>query len=306
MLSEMKLRCFSCVARTLNFRKAAQELYMTPQAVNKNILELERSIGTPLFLREKNGLSLTADGSAFLHIAERFLAEYDAWLESLHDEHMLNRPLRVGCMPFEMSPIYYKACARAQAAVPPFQVVFKHYQVGELIQRMYQGELDMIIATDGWMTTVPSAKRKKLLHMPNVLLVSARNPKAKEDAKYSDFAEEALVVDAWENESREATLARFREAISILNFHPPKIIVCPNRESVYTAVSLNSGIAIGGNSYAPAVLSGDIRRYPCNLELVMSYAWATDDNRLLQYIHQYARYLALEYGKEGYQVLLES
>jgi LysR family glycine cleavage system transcriptional activator len=53
---------FEAAARVLNFSKAAEELSITQPAVSHGIKQLEASLGHPLFVREKRGLSLTTQG----------------------------------------------------------------------------------------------------------------------------------------------------------------------------------------------------------------------------------------------------
>jgi LysR family glycine cleavage system transcriptional activator len=60
------LRAFETVARHLSFRKAAEELHVTPAAVSQQIKTLEDYLGFHLFHRIKNTLSLTEAAQAGL------------------------------------------------------------------------------------------------------------------------------------------------------------------------------------------------------------------------------------------------
>lgn len=60
------LRAFEAAARRLNFRQAAQELFVTPGAISQQIRLLEEHVGTPLFQREGRGVTLTEAGAAAL------------------------------------------------------------------------------------------------------------------------------------------------------------------------------------------------------------------------------------------------
>jgi len=53
------LRAFEAAARHLSFRKAADELHVTPAAISHQIKALEQSLGTRLFRRMARGLELT-------------------------------------------------------------------------------------------------------------------------------------------------------------------------------------------------------------------------------------------------------
>lgn len=53
---------FATAARTLSFSQAAQELFVSQQAVSKGVALLEAQLGTPLFERTASGLRLTRAG----------------------------------------------------------------------------------------------------------------------------------------------------------------------------------------------------------------------------------------------------
>jgi LysR family glycine cleavage system transcriptional activator len=60
------LRAFEAAARHRSFKKAAEELFVTPTAVSHQIKALEEGLGVQLFHRLTRALSLTADGEAIL------------------------------------------------------------------------------------------------------------------------------------------------------------------------------------------------------------------------------------------------
>ena len=70
-----RLETFVKVAQSGSFTKAAEELYLTPTAVMKQINALEKDLRVALFDRANHGLHLTGAGEAFLSDA-RYLLEY--------------------------------------------------------------------------------------------------------------------------------------------------------------------------------------------------------------------------------------
>jgi LysR family transcriptional regulator, glycine cleavage system transcriptional activator len=60
------LRAFEASARHLSFKRAADELRVTPGAVSQQVKALEASIGVKLFRRLPRGLLLTAAGEDYL------------------------------------------------------------------------------------------------------------------------------------------------------------------------------------------------------------------------------------------------
>lgn len=60
------LRAFEAAGRHLSFKKAAEELFVTPAAVSQQVKLLEDYLGTPLFRRLTRALELTVPGAAML------------------------------------------------------------------------------------------------------------------------------------------------------------------------------------------------------------------------------------------------
>lgn len=60
------LRAFEAVARHLSFKRAAEELFVTPAAVSQQIKALESYLGGPLFRRLPRALELSGLGRAML------------------------------------------------------------------------------------------------------------------------------------------------------------------------------------------------------------------------------------------------
>ncbi|NYH12178.1 transcriptional regulator GcvA [Pseudomonas moraviensis] len=60
------LRAFECAARHMSFTRAAEELNVTQTAISHQIRRLEDELGVRLFMRLKDGLALTDEGSAYL------------------------------------------------------------------------------------------------------------------------------------------------------------------------------------------------------------------------------------------------
>lgn len=60
------LRLFEAAGRHLSFKKAAEELRVTPSAVSHGIHSLEEWLGASLFFRTRRGLALTEAGAAYL------------------------------------------------------------------------------------------------------------------------------------------------------------------------------------------------------------------------------------------------
>lgn len=73
-MNTTQLECFTTLANTLNYMRAAEELNMTQPAVSRQIQSLEQELGTQLFHRTTRTVSLTQVGAQFLPEAQSMLA----------------------------------------------------------------------------------------------------------------------------------------------------------------------------------------------------------------------------------------
>jgi LysR family glycine cleavage system transcriptional activator len=62
------LRAFEAAARHLSFKRAAEELHVTPTAISHQVRQLEAAIGAPLFERRTRQVVLTPEGHVLLPV----------------------------------------------------------------------------------------------------------------------------------------------------------------------------------------------------------------------------------------------
>src|SRR5678815_160552 len=87
------LKYFVEVAKSGSIRKAAQTLFVSSTAVNRQILHLEEELGVKLFDRLPNGIRLTASGERLLRHVRGTLHDYHLTrmeLESSKGVHLGN------------------------------------------------------------------------------------------------------------------------------------------------------------------------------------------------------------------------
>jgi LysR family glycine cleavage system transcriptional activator len=77
------LRAFEAAARHLSFKRAAEELHVTPTAVSHQIRQLEQAIGTPLFERRTRQVVLTPEGHVLLPVLTDGFDSFARVVESL-------------------------------------------------------------------------------------------------------------------------------------------------------------------------------------------------------------------------------
>lgn len=74
---DFRLIVFYTAAQHLNFTKTASALFISQPAVSKNIQELEKKLGVPLFERKGNNLNLTDPGLILYKYAQQIINLYN-------------------------------------------------------------------------------------------------------------------------------------------------------------------------------------------------------------------------------------
>lgn len=92
------LRAFEASARHLSFKRAADELCVTPGAVSQQVKSLEASLGVQLFRRFPRGLLLTAKGENYLPSISSAFHTISAATDGVAPV-LKGRQLRVGVSP---------------------------------------------------------------------------------------------------------------------------------------------------------------------------------------------------------------
>ena len=115
------LRLFEAAGRHLNFKKAAEELRVTPSAVSHGIQSLEEWLGVQLFFRNSRGLALTEAGAAYLPCVREALTTL-----ALGSEKVPGRAL-TGALSISSAPTF--AARWLVPNLPKFRVLYPDIDV---------------------------------------------------------------------------------------------------------------------------------------------------------------------------------
>ena len=119
-----RFETFIKVAECGSFTKAAEDLYITPTAVMKQINALEKQLGAILFDRTNHGLRLTKAGESFLQDA-RYILEYFERAErkarEIHDGEN-RRAIRIGTSVMTPAKFILDVWAQIQSRMPTLKI----------------------------------------------------------------------------------------------------------------------------------------------------------------------------------------
>lgn len=278
MINETKMKVFLCVANTLNFTEAAQQLFMTQQAVSKHISALEDELGFPILIRSPHSVKLTEAGERCRVFFQDILQRTNDFLESERELQLRrSKALRIG---YNNWLEFGKAISNAQTIFhsnrPDISIVPERQAPDILQMKLQENELDIILILKRFIRNNNNLKYLELTELP-LSIITKRNDTAAIPS-LSELSLCPLLINSFRGETEQESMLRAKHEANLVGLHNKKIIVLPNRDSVYTAVELGNGIAIAC-SYSN--ISKDVTMIPTSASDTLVCACRADNRRKL-------------------------
>lgn len=138
-------RTFLQIARSGSFIAAATHLHVTQTTVTARVHNLETQLGCALFVRNRAGAKLTADGERFVAYATQLVQTWDAARRDLPLPNNTDVTLRLGAEFTLSNPLQLQWIMQLRRALPDSVI---HVEIGDssmLQQRLERGLLDAVL-----------------------------------------------------------------------------------------------------------------------------------------------------------------
>lgn len=166
-----KLRHFIVVAEELHFSRAAIRLYLTQQALSREIRELEEWVGAKLLNRTTRKVTLTEAGHIFLTGARAVLAALDsAVAETARADRGLSGTLRLGYIPGAALELTALIVDEFRNRYPDVEVAMREFPVGDPSAGLASGASDVALLR--LPVSTPNIETELLFVDPVVVMVS--------------------------------------------------------------------------------------------------------------------------------------
>jgi LysR family transcriptional regulator, benzoate and cis,cis-muconate-responsive activator of ben and cat genes len=145
----LHLRYFVAVAEERNFARAAGRLHMAASPLSQRIKDLERELGTALFLRAHHRIDLTAAGEALLGPAIEILDRFDALPELVREvTDSTLRPALIGIAPDVSTPLRDGLLALLADRYPDISARLVPTSTEPQILELRAGRIDLALVHD--------------------------------------------------------------------------------------------------------------------------------------------------------------
>ena len=246
MINETNVRCFLVLAETLNFTETANRVFLTQQAVSKNIRNLESSLGFILFDRSSRNVTLTNEGIKCLEVFRGIEKIYSQMIFDLRAGYAeYTSSLYVGYQKYlELGPNLRNASATMQKDFPNMHLAEVRHSPEELYTLLLQEKLDLIVVNNRFLPKNSDCNTLELMRLPIVLLISREDPRITPESTWQDFKSDPFLVDQFVSESPHDLDQRIDWEVNTYGLTPSRIVILPNRDSAYSAAIFGRGILL--------------------------------------------------------------
>lgn len=139
-------KIFCCVAETKSITKAAEQLFVSRQAVSYSIKQLELALGGKLFFRNVKGVGLTPEAEElYQHIKQSF--ETISIGEKIFKENngLLHGTINIGCNPELFENCLYPYVDKFFKVYPNIKINIISKPIGDLLNMFKEHKLDLIV-----------------------------------------------------------------------------------------------------------------------------------------------------------------
>ncbi len=246
-----QLRCFLTLASLLHFGRTARALYMSQTTTTFQIRTLEESLGITLFERNRQKVTLTDAGRAFLPYAKRIVEDVDA--AALHLERMQNpRTLRIACGSGHAG-LLSSVLRRMRQRQPDVMLQLADLKTAEQMERLQTRQLDA-----AWMMPplpVAGMRFDPLGEEPLLVLMADSHPLASSGVvPVAQLGDYAIICPRLEDCPLYQPF--LLGALGAFNVQPQVVPVPQSPRLIAAYVAALAGVAVLPAAWVPAVPRG--------------------------------------------------
>ncbi len=241
-MNDFTLRVFYNLAQLKNFSKVADELYITQSAVSRQIKNLEDKLVVKLFLREKEGVSLTEEGKILFGYVERILTLYEkATKEIDHLRHTSLNKIIIGASTTLCEYILPKIMSTFGKKYPEADIYLRVANTNEILKQLSTNAFNLAVVEAQFDN--PSFIVEKVFEDELALIASNRHPWAsKEQINFNEVLSEPIII----REQGSGTRKMLENALANLGVELSDLKVkmeLDSTEAIKNAVGENLGVA---------------------------------------------------------------
>lgn len=247
MITETMISCFLTLQRTLNFTKAAEELYMTQQSVSQNISKLETDLGLKLFVRDTHSVRLTECGALYAEDLGRLVRQHRALISELRLNHSGVNRFKVGISDHPDFNFLDRILQEHAASLLPGRTVeICPLPPSALLSGLSKQKLDMVFTLKRYIPEREGLLSYEVLRLNMALFVSRKHPAYTPDATFKTFAHDPLVIKGEIHDDKYYGSNEYiLQEIARAGIEPSGFILVSDIPSALSVASAGGGMLLG-------------------------------------------------------------
>lgn len=240
-----QLEYFISVAETLNFTKAASNCFISQTAMTQQIKALERTVGVPLFVRDKHHVELTSAGEVFLKEAKQIVDHSQKALKLARNTSTgIQGKITIGFICGYGQGRLVDILKEFHNLYPNIQIALIKENMSVLFEKMEKGECDIIFTIAPYRQSFDQFEHLFLTSYPLLAALDPDNPLSQKNTlSYSDLQNEDFIImqpyRRAKDEAEESMLIYDRGG-----FFPNIVAMEGDPEILLSMISVGLGISI--------------------------------------------------------------
>lgn len=251
MPSEVSIRCLLAAGKFDSFTKAAEELFMTRQAVSRQIAVFEKELGARLFDRTTARVSLTPVGVVYYRFFSQMQAKWeDTQRKAAAILSEQAESVSIGCpYAIDLGERVLEIVERCKKNGYPIRVNWERREPYDLLSHLFSGHFDIVFSFSG--TLAAFAKNSELESTPfsdiqSMLLVRDSHPLVRPGVEAADLQQEPCYITE-SMLSSDLGLTGFLAEWATVGMRFTDVRTMPDRETLQTMVELGRGVTISNS-----------------------------------------------------------
>ncbi len=238
-----QLEYFVALCETLSFTRTANAFFVSQTAVTQQIKSLETELGTPLFVRTKRRVELTAAGRLLLEDARSILSGVrSAKLRIQALCGKVSGTLNVGFLRAYEHEGFAHALRAFRQIHPHVSISLHPDSIPELIRSLRQGTLDLIFAHKS-----PNADEFSSIEIkqyPLMAVIPHGHPLSSHAYIHPHDLKDIPIIDRQHSLDDQAHITAFSHFFSSAGFTPKVVYISDDLDSSLLAVASGLGVAL--------------------------------------------------------------
>lgn len=247
MPSMERFREFLVLAEHLNYSAAAENLFITQSALSRHISSLENELGSRLFERDTQSVSLTAAGEVFKKRISSLVEDYDDICSELRILRSgYGNRLRISCPYYAIHDYLGPMPELFELTYPDIKLEYHVGDPNEAMQSLLDDKADLAIIPKYQVPRTGELKAHPVFYEPLGVLLHQSHPlAAKEELSLADLKNETFFSVG--NNYFNASWRHVASLCKAAGFSPSSPALFNQMEALIIAIRRGDGISVIGH-----------------------------------------------------------